>query len=40
MHYAVFVGGAGTFLLDFIDDLHPLGAKLKLLTQIGLGLMA
>ena len=40
MHYVVFVGGAGAFLLGFIDDLHPLGAKLKLLVQIGLGFMA
>ena len=40
VHYAVFVGGAGAFLLGFIDDLRPLGAKLKLLGQIGLGLMA
>ena len=40
VHYAVFVGGAGAFLLSFIDDLRPLGGKLKLLGQIGLGLMA
>ena len=40
MHYAVFVGGAGAFLLGFIDDLRPLGAKLKLLAQIALGFMA
>ncbi|MGJ8638331.1 MAG: MraY family glycosyltransferase [Opitutaceae bacterium] len=34
IHYAVFVGGFGAFLLGFIDDFHPLGAKVKLLAQI------
>lgn len=40
MHYGVFVGGVGAFLLGFIDDLKPLGAKLKLLVQIAIGVLA
>ena len=39
-HYAIFSGGALAFMLGFIDDLHPLGAKTKLLTQIILALLA
>jgi UDP-GlcNAc:undecaprenyl-phosphate GlcNAc-1-phosphate transferase len=34
MHYGIFVGAAGTFLLGVVDDFHPLGAKVKLLAQI------
>lgn len=40
VHYAVFGGGAGAFLLGFIDDFRPLGAKLKLLAQIAIGVVA
>jgi len=40
MHYAVFAGGAGAFLLGFIDDFKPLGAKVKLLAQIILAMLA
>lgn len=34
IHYAVFAGGAAAFLLGFVDDMRPLGAKVKLLAQI------
>lgn len=34
LHFAVVGGAAGAFLLGFIDDFRPLGAKLKLLAQI------
>ena len=40
IHYGIFVGAAGSFLLGFIDDFHPLGAKVKLLVQIIIGVMA
>ena len=40
MHYGVFAGAISAFLLGFIDDLCPLGAKLKMLVQIGIGLAA
>lgn len=40
MHYAVFAGGVLAFLLGFIDDVHPLGAKVKLLAQIIIALLA
>jgi len=40
MHYAVFSGGAGAFLLGFIDDFKPLGAKVKLLVQIIIAMLA
>ncbi|MGB0417096.1 MAG: MraY family glycosyltransferase [Coraliomargarita sp.] len=39
-HYMVFVGAALAFLMGFVDDLRPLGAKLKLLIQIGIGVLA
>ena len=39
-HYCVTAGAIGAFLLGFVDDLCPLGAKLKLLIQIGIGLVA
>ena len=32
IHYAVLVG-VGAFLLGFIDDLRPVGAKVKLLSK-------
>lgn len=40
MHYGVFAGAIAAFLLGFVDDLCPLGAKLKILVQIGIGLVA
>ncbi|MFU8847800.1 MAG: MraY family glycosyltransferase [Opitutales bacterium] len=40
MHYSVFAGGVAAFLLGFIDDIKPLGAKVKLLTQIIIALFA
>ncbi len=40
MHYAIFAGGVLAFLLGFIDDIHPLGAKVKLLAQIIIALLA
>ena len=40
MHYALFAGGVAAFLLGFIDDFHPLGAKCKLLGQIAIATAA
>jgi UDP-GlcNAc:undecaprenyl-phosphate GlcNAc-1-phosphate transferase len=40
IHYGIFVGAAASFLLGFIDDFHPLGAKVKLLSQIIIGVIA
>ena len=40
MHFAVVVGAGGSFLLGFIDDYYPLGAKLKLLVQILIAIVA
>lgn len=34
MHFAVVGGAVAAFVLGFIDDFRPLGAKLKLLAQI------
>ena len=34
MHFAVVGGAVAAFMLGFIDDFRPLGAKLKLLAQI------
>ena len=34
VYYAVFGGGFAAFLLGFVDDFLPLGAKVKLLAQI------
>ncbi|MFP4157535.1 MAG: MraY family glycosyltransferase [Opitutales bacterium] len=39
-HYALFSGGALAFLLGFVDDLHPLGARVKLLSQVIIALLA
>jgi len=39
IHYGIFVGAAASFLLGFIDDFHPLGAKVKLLSQIIIGVI-
>ena len=40
LHFAVVGGAAGAFLLGFIDDFRPLGAKLKLLAQILIAVIA
>ena len=40
MHYAVFGGAAGAFLMGFVDDFKPLGAKVKLLAQVIIALLA
>jgi UDP-GlcNAc:undecaprenyl-phosphate GlcNAc-1-phosphate transferase len=40
MHFGVAGGAMAAFLLGFIDDFHPLGAKLKLLAQILIGVGA
>ena len=40
IHYGIFLGAAASFLLGFIDDFHPLGAKVKLLAQIIIGVIA
>ena len=40
IHYGIFVGAASSFFLGFIDDFYPLGAKVKLLAQIIIGVMA
>ena len=34
IHYGIFAGAAASFLLGFIDDFRPLGAKVKLLAQV------
>ncbi|MGB0409882.1 MAG: MraY family glycosyltransferase [Opitutales bacterium] len=39
-HYGVFAGAAAAFMLGFVDDLYPLGAKVKLLAQIIIALLA
>ena len=40
LHFAVVGGATGAFLLGFIDDFRPLGAKLKLLAQILIAVVA
>lgn len=40
IHFSIFAGGAGAFILGFADDIHPLGAKVKLLSQIIIALFA
>ena len=40
IHYGIFVGAAASFFLGFIDDFHPLGARVKFLAQIIIGVMA
>jgi UDP-GlcNAc:undecaprenyl-phosphate GlcNAc-1-phosphate transferase len=40
LHFAVVGGALGAFFLGFIDDFHPLGAKLKLLAQILIAVVA
>lgn len=34
IHFSIFAGAGASFLLGFIDDFYPLGAKIKLLAQI------
>jgi len=40
MHYSVFAGGVAAFLLGFVDDIRPLGARVKLLAQVIIALLA
>jgi UDP-GlcNAc:undecaprenyl-phosphate GlcNAc-1-phosphate transferase len=40
MHYAVFGGAVATFLLGLWDDFWPLGARVKLLSQVIIALVA
>lgn len=40
IHYSVFAGAVAAFLLGFVDDFSPLGAKVKLLAQIIIALLA
>lgn len=39
IHFSVFFGATCAFLLGFVDDIHPLGAKVKFLAQIILALI-
>lgn len=39
-HYGLFSGAASAFLLGLIDDFRPLGAKVKLLAQIIIAMLA
>jgi UDP-GlcNAc:undecaprenyl-phosphate GlcNAc-1-phosphate transferase len=34
IHFSIFAGAGAAFLLGFIDDFYPLGAKIKLAVQI------
>ena len=40
IHYGIFAGAAAAFMLGFIDDFRPLGAKVKLLAQIIIAMLA
>ena len=40
VYYGLFGGAGGAFLLGFIDDFRPLGAKMKLLVQIVIAVLA
>ncbi|MEM7789917.1 MAG: MraY family glycosyltransferase [Verrucomicrobiota bacterium] len=40
IHYAIFGGAVASFLLGLLDDLKPLGAKVKLLAQIIIAMVA
>lgn len=40
IHYGIFTGAAASFLLGFIDDFRPLGAKVKLLAQAIIAMIA
>lgn len=40
IHYSVFAGGVTAFLLGFIDDIRPLGARTKLMAQIIIAMLA
>ena len=39
VHYGIFLGALLAFLLGFVDDFHPLGAKFKLLAQVLIGVI-
>ena len=38
IHFSIFAGACAAFLLGFIDDFYPLGAKIKLIAQIMIAL--
>ena len=40
IHYGIFIGAAASFLLGLIDDFRPLGARVKLLGQIIIAMIA
>ncbi|MDQ8195224.1 MraY family glycosyltransferase [Coraliomargarita sp. SDUM461004] len=40
IHYGIFLGASASFLLGFVDDFHPLGAKVKLLAQVIIAMLA
>lgn len=40
IHYGVFIGAAAAFMLGLLDDFHPLGAKVKLLAQVIIAMLA
>ena len=40
IHYAIIAGAVASFLLGLIDDFKPLGAKVKLLAQIIIAMLA
>ncbi len=40
IHYGIFTGAVAAFLLGFIDDFRPLGAKVKLLAQVIIAMLA
>lgn len=40
IHFSIFAGAGAAFLLGFIDDFYPLGAKFKLLAQIAIAVAA
>lgn len=40
IHYAILAGAVASFLLGLIDDFKPLGAKVKLLAQIIIAMLA
>lgn len=40
IHYGLFAGAAASFLLGFVDDFRPLGAKVKLLAQVVIAMIA
>ncbi|TVP79705.1 MAG: undecaprenyl/decaprenyl-phosphate alpha-N-acetylglucosaminyl 1-phosphate transferase [Puniceicoccaceae bacterium] len=40
IHFAIFAGAGAAFMLGIVDDFRPLGAKLKLILQIAIALVA